>query len=208
MALFLSTPSACSTDLGRWTSLSELSGTRPRTSPADPSAPWVACAQRARLGDRSAFAELYRLLAPRVRAFLLAHVRPAEAGDLLQEVFARALERIGELQQPESVLPWLFTLARNRAHDQARRARASERLEAEHEAQQADPQSSAEASEILQCVRQLPSAYRETLVLRLVEGLSGEEIAEAVGMTHGSVRVNLCRGMKLLRERLREEGWE
>jgi RNA polymerase sigma-70 factor (ECF subfamily) len=43
--------------------------------------------------------------------------------------------------------------------------------------------------------------------MRLVEGLSGPEIAELTGLEPGSVRVNLCRGMELLRERLRKEGW-
>jgi RNA polymerase sigma-70 factor (ECF subfamily) len=40
------------------------------------------------------------------------------------------------------------------------------------------------------------------LILRLVEGLTGPEIAEQTGLAPGSVRVNLHRGMKLLRERL------
>jgi RNA polymerase sigma-70 factor (ECF subfamily) len=58
---------------------------------------------------------------------------------------------------------------------------------------------------VLAAVRTLPEAYRETLMLRLVEGLSGPEIAEKTGMTSASVRVNLHRGMKQLREKL---GWE
>jgi RNA polymerase sigma-70 factor (ECF subfamily) len=59
---------------------------------------------------------------------------------------------------------------------------------------------------ILAQVLALPAAYRETLLMRLVEGMSGPAIAEACGMTPGSVRVNLTRGMKLLRERLVREG--
>ena len=51
-------------------------------------------------------------------------------------------------------------------------------------------------------IRTLPEAYRETLVLRLVEGMTGPEIAERTGLTAASVRVNLHRGMKLLREKL------
>ncbi len=59
---------------------------------------------------------------------------------------------------------------------------------------------------MLACVRQLPETYSETLVLRLVEGLSGPEIADRTGMTHGSVRVNLTRGMAMLRPILAEAG--
>ncbi len=55
------------------------------------------------------------------------------------------------------------------------------------------------AATILNAIRSLPDAYRETLVLRLVEGMTGPEIAALTGLTHGSVRVNLHRGMQQLR---------
>jgi len=48
----------------------------------------------------------------------------------------------------------------------------------------------------------LSETYRETLILRLVEGMTGPEIAARTGMTHGSVRVNLYRGMEQLRAKL------
>jgi RNA polymerase sigma-70 factor (ECF subfamily) len=48
----------------------------------------------------------------------------------------------------------------------------------------------------------LSETYRETLILRLVEGMTGPEIAARTGMTHGSVRVNLHRGMEQLRAKL------
>ncbi|HYM23989.1 MAG TPA: sigma-70 family RNA polymerase sigma factor, partial [Vicinamibacterales bacterium] len=60
----------------------------------------------------------------------------------------------------------------------------------------------AESLAILDAIRRLPEAYRDTLMLRLVEGMSGDEIAARTGLTTGSVRVNLHRGMKLLREKL------
>jgi RNA polymerase sigma-70 factor (ECF subfamily) len=62
--------------------------------------------------------------------------------------------------------------------------------------------SAGEATAILAAIRGLPEAYRETLILRLVEGFTGPEIAERTGLTAGSVRVNLHRGMQMLRERL------
>jgi RNA polymerase sigma-70 factor (ECF subfamily) len=61
-----------------------------------------------------------------------------------------------------------------------------------------------EAQLALSVIRSLPDAYRETLTMRLAEGLSGPEIAALTGLTPESVRVNLHRGMKLLRERLRQ----
>jgi RNA polymerase sigma-70 factor (ECF subfamily) len=59
-----------------------------------------------------------------------------------------------------------------------------------------------EAAAALNTIRTLPRAYRETVIMRLVEGMSGAEIAERTGLSPGSVRVNLHRGMQLLRRRL------
>ncbi len=57
----------------------------------------------------------------------------------------------------------------------------------------------------LAVLRTLPETYREPLMLRLVEGMTGPEIAARMGLTHGSVRVNLHRGMRMLREKLAEK---
>jgi RNA polymerase sigma-70 factor (ECF subfamily) len=65
-----------------------------------------------------------------------------------------------------------------------------------------NPHVSAEAAAVLDAIRLLPEAYRDTLMLRLVEGYSGPEIASLTGLTPGSVRVNLHRGFKLLKERM------
>ena len=59
-----------------------------------------------------------------------------------------------------------------------------------------------EPAKVLALIRTLPEAYRETLVLRLVEGMTGPEIAQRTGLTAGSVRVNLHRGMQQLRQKL------
>jgi RNA polymerase sigma-70 factor (ECF subfamily) len=56
-----------------------------------------------------------------------------------------------------------------------------------------------DALEVLDLIRRLPEAYREPMILRLVEGMTGPEIAQQTGLTADSVRVNLCRGMKMLR---------
>jgi RNA polymerase sigma-70 factor (ECF subfamily) len=55
-------------------------------------------------------------------------------------------------------------------------------------------------------IRRLPDAYVEPLILRLVAGMSGPEIAERTGLSPSYVRVNLHRGMKHLRSRLLESG--
>ena len=171
-------------------------------------------ALRARAGDRGAFAGLYERFAPTVHGVLVSMVSVDEARDLCQEVFLTALRTIGRLTEPERVGPWLCTIARNRARDLYRaRGRRQPTLELEGLDEAGEPVARAEvvrepdaASRALDALRELPEAYRETLALRLVEGLTGPEIAERMGMTHGSVRVNLHRGMKLLRKRLERDG--
>ena len=92
-------------------------------------------------------------------------------------------------------------VARRRAIDHHRRKRPGG---ADADDVGRDPAPTSEAEEALVAIRALPEAYRETMMMRLVEGLTGPEIANLTGMTPESVRVNLCRGMKLLRERLGE----
>jgi RNA polymerase sigma factor (sigma-70 family) len=60
-------------------------------------------------------------------------------------------------------------------------------------------------AEIMGAIRTLPEHYRECLLLRLVNEMSGEEIAEHLGLTHGTVRVYLHHAFAQLRERLGED---
>ena len=161
--------------------------------------PEVALVESARAGDRAAFERLYHLFAPLVHGVLLARVPYGEVSDLVQDVFLTAFRKLGALRDAERFGPWVAIIARNRATDFYRRARQTEELR--DELPQA-PRHEAEASEALEIIRSLPEAYRETLVLRLVEGMTGPEIAERTGLRPASVRVNLHRGMKLLRKRL------
>lgn len=152
-------------------------------------------------GDREAFGELYRRFGRAVHGVLLARIGRDEAEDLVQDVFIHAFGRLRELREPAAFGAWICTIARRRAADHFRRARPTEPLTDRYAA--ADrPDSTVEARAALEAIRALPEAYRETLTLRLVEGLSGPEIAAQTGLTPESVRVNLHRGFRLLRERL------
>jgi RNA polymerase sigma-70 factor (ECF subfamily) len=153
----------------------------------------------ARAGDRAAFGALFRRYRPMVHGLLLARVRPAEAEDLMQDVFVTALEKLGALRDGQALGPWLATIAKNRAVDHHRTRRPMDEVPEELGRPDADR---AEAERVLRAIRALPEAYREPLVLRLVEGMTGPEIAAQVGLEPGSVRVNLHRGMKILRDKL------
>ena len=153
----------------------------------------------AREGDRAAFGRLYDRFAPMVHAVLLTRVRRADVDDLVQDVFLQAMRRLGSLRKPEAFGPWLAAIARNRARDHWRRGEDAVELP---EGLPGSPHPEGEAMTVLAAIRRLPEAYRETLVMRLVEGMTGPEIAERAGLKPGSVRVNLHRGMQMLREAL------
>jgi len=161
----------------------------------------AALVEAARLGDGEAFGCLYRAFAPMVHGILLARVPWREVDDLVQDVFFLAFKRLRGLRSDSAFGPWLAMITRNRAVDFHRRAKKSEELPDEIH-QRSRSEAEADAEKILEVITTLPEAYRETLVLRLVEGMSGPEIAERTGLTPASVRVNLHRGMKLLRESL------
>jgi len=150
-------------------------------------------------GDRPAFGELYVRYARMVHGILLARVPPGDAEDLVQDVFLSAMKQLGKLRTAAAFRGWLGAIARNRAIDYFRGAREEAPL---NERLAAGRGASAESFAALDAIRNLPEAYRETLTMRLVEGMTGPEIARQTGLTPDSVRVNLCRGMKLLREAL------
>jgi RNA polymerase sigma-70 factor (ECF subfamily) len=161
----------------------------------------------ARGGDRAAFGGLYARYARMVHGILLARVPASDVDDLVQDVFLRALPRLCDLRDVARFGPWLAAITRNRANDYYRQTRAVAAVtESLPEDEAGLPASNttpgAEAAVILAFVRSLPDAYRETLILRLVEGMTGPEIAARTGLTPGSVRVNLHRGMQQLREKL------
>src|SRR5688572_13091326 len=149
--------------------------------------------------DREGFGRLYDRFAPLVHGILLARVPHAEVDDLVQDIFLHAFKKLHTLRDAAAFGPWIAMIARNRAVDYHRRSK--ETVEINDELRGSDTHDS-KAAEILEVIRSLPEAYRETLVLRLVEGMTGPEIAVRTGLTAASVRVNLHRGMKLLREQL------
>lgn len=155
----------------------------------------------ARAGERAAFTELYDRYARVVHGVLLARVARDDVDDLVQDVFLAAWRRLDDLRDPDAFGGWLTMIARNRATDFLRRSPDLVELPEQLPAREA-VSTEAEAHAALDAIRSLPEAYRDTLMLRLVEGLSGPEISMRTGLTPASVRVNLHRGMKLLREKL------
>ena len=163
-----------------------------------PVAHWVASS---RGGCQLACTQLYRRFLPLVHGLLLARFRPAIADELTQECFVLAFKRLAQLREPAQFGDWIASIARHlRGPDRAHELAMDEHFDLRDE--HADPARYAEAAQILAAIRGLPEAYAETLALRLIEGLSGAEIAQLTGLTPESVRVNLHRGMHKLRAQI------
>lgn len=168
-------------------------------APAPTVNPAAQLVERISQGDQEAFNELYRMFAPMVHGIILARVPRDEVEDIVQEVFISAYKSLHNLRDKNAVGAWLAMIARNNAAEFYRYRKLTEELP---ETLEHHDSPKTEANEILTAIRALPEAYRETLVMRLVEGMTGQEISEQTGLTPLSVRVNLHRGMKLLRQKL------
>ena len=166
-------------------------------------------------GDAAAFAILHRGLYPRLHAYLLrmrgsSHV----ADDLAQETFLRMHRARASFARGASVVPWMYTIARNVLIDHARssRTRRTEELP-EGEAFEpvdtgADTESSAVANEAARAVERvlarLPASQREAFILKHVEELSYEEMAEITGAGISALKMRVKRASDMLRSRLAE----
>jgi RNA polymerase sigma-70 factor (ECF subfamily) len=161
-------------------------------------------------GDRARFTEL--VLPHLGDAYSLARWitgSRADAEDVVQDACLRAFRAIGGFSGG-SARPWVLTIVRNTAYTWLRKNRPSivlvvENLEAV-EAAQANPGDpdcetpetalidKADAACLRSAIAALPTPYRETLVLRDVQGLSYREIAEVTGAPIGTVMSRLARG--------------
>jgi RNA polymerase sigma-70 factor (ECF subfamily) len=163
---------------------------------------WVSWVGEARRGDHEAFKALHGHFGKLVHAVVIARVPAADAADLVQDVFLLVFQKLSQLEDDQAFPAWLTQLARNRASRHLRDAHEVEPLDDEPQIAAPDRSAAPDAKKIIRALHALPEAYAETLAMRLIEGMTGPEIAERTGLTPGSVRVNLHRGMAQLREKL------
>lgn len=157
---------------------------------------------RARTGDSDAVRQLYLRFSRAVHGVLLGYLQPADADDLTHDVFETALAQLHDLREPAAFPGWLLSIARRAALQRLRHAPPSPADTSTLVDTASTQETRLEAQHALAAIRSLPEAYRETLMLRLVEGMTGPEISVRTGLTPGTVRVNLHRGMGLLRKAL------
>lgn len=161
-------------------------------------------------GDKAAFDLLFERFVPRIRAYLRPMVRdPALAEDLAQTTFLSVVRSRDRYLQGSPVAPWLFAIAANAARDSLRRkARGIEQLSTgtgppPEVAVESQPIDFGLRRQLHNALQALPVSQREVVVMHKVQGLSFEQVAEAVGITSTAARIRAHRGYVKLREILK-----
>jgi RNA polymerase sigma-70 factor (ECF subfamily) len=143
-----------------------------------------------------------------------------DAEDTMQEVLLKSVPQLPKFQNPKALLVWLYKVAKNRCLMTRRKSKFAPTQELSldqlmpdrHELERLttdgriDPEAfairSEEASRLRDAVQKLPPQYRIVLVLRDMEGLTDDEVAEITGVRSGTVRVRLHRARLFVRKEL------
>jgi RNA polymerase sigma-70 factor (ECF subfamily) len=171
--------------------------------------------------ERAAFAELLRRYQSHVDKVLY-HLAPdwQDRADLAQEVWIRVYRNIKRLNEPEKFRGWLSRIATNLFYDELRKRkrvahplsldapRMLEDGEMDWEIASADPGPDEELTtvefydQLREAIADLPEVFRTTIVLREIEGMAYEEIAEITGVSLGTVKSRIARARQRLQSQL------
>ena len=154
---------------------------------------------------RGAFHEIEVRLRPYVSRRVAS---PADADDVLQEIFLRMHRGISTLEESERFGPWVYGIAKRAIADhfrgRARHPLASssrpENLEPTNDSEDADEPEAELAECVALFVAQLPSPYREAVTLTELEGLTQREAAEMLGLSVSGMKSRVQRGRARIRE--------
>ena len=163
-----------------------------------------------RRGDSRAFDLLVRRHLRAAHAVARARLdNPADADDVCQDAFIKALERIDDCRNPEGFRGWLLTIVRNTAHNQRdrERLRAATPIDtvmsiASRDDPFADTHNAELRGRLTEAMQHLTELQRKVLVLYDLEGWKHGEIARELGISTGSLRVHLHVARKAMRKRL------
>jgi RNA polymerase sigma-70 factor, ECF subfamily len=178
-------------------------------------------AQLLRRGDDAALEQALALLQDTVFSFSMKVCGQREdAEDTMQEVLLKSVPHLPKFDSPKALVVWLYKVAKNRCLMSRRRSKFApkpdlsleelmpDRKELEQVATDGsiNPEAfairSQEAGRLRDAIQRLPPQYRIVLVLRDMEGLSDEEVAEITGLRSGTVRVRLHRARLFVRKEL------
>lgn len=158
-------------------------------------------------GDEKATRELLeRLHRPLYGTLLRLTRNPADAEELFQETFLRALHASSRFDASRRFKPWIFAIAVNLARDRARRARhqATPELRPAEELPEKTEQRNESRwilhADLERALDELPEHHREVIELRYFEGMEEPEIAKAASIPRGTVKSRLHHAMRKMRD--------
>ncbi|MGB7442109.1 MAG: sigma-70 family RNA polymerase sigma factor [Coleofasciculaceae cyanobacterium] len=178
--------------------------------------------QEGRSPNRPAFAELLRRYQSHVDRVLY-HLAPdwQDRADLAQEVWIRVYRNIKRLNEPVKFKSWLSRIATNLFYDELRKRKRIARplsldaprylddgeMDWEIASDEASPQEDMTTREFYEqlheAISDLPEVFRTTIVLREIEGMAYEEIAEITGVSLGTVKSRIARARSRLQSQLK-----
>lgn len=149
--------------------------------------------------DQALFDRVYETYGPALYRFCLLQMKnPADAEDVLQDVFVKRLYQAPKFKSPEHERSWLYQVALNLCRDEWRRSRRSELPLAAAAGVSLPP----EELSLLDQVSNLPEKQRTVLHLHYYQGYNLQEIARLLGVTVPAVKMRLKRGREALRKEL------
>lgn len=165
--------------------------------------------QQSLRGDHQAFGEIVARYQSTVSAVAYSVTgNLAQSEDVAQEAFILAWRKLGTLEKPDAIAPWLCSIARNLARNWIRKQSRQQTVSMESVAEIAHP--TGEAPEVQQerqqradlvwrALADIPEDYREPLILFYRQGESVRAIAEALELSEDNVKQRLSRGRRMLR---------
>jgi RNA polymerase sigma-70 factor (ECF subfamily) len=165
---------------------------------------------RTALGDRAAFAELYRAASPKLFAVSLRIVRERPiAEEALQDSFVNIWNHAADYAQAKSApTTWMTAIVRNRSLDIVRRTREEPDIDDtlgaaladERATPAADAEARAHAHSVRECLEELDAEQRQTIALAFFHGLTHSELAAHLRRPLGTVKTHVRRGLARLRD--------
>ncbi|MEH2515090.1 RNA polymerase sigma factor (sigma-70 family) [Bradyrhizobium sp. AZCC 1610] len=167
------------------------------TSRCDPS-----LVEAARGGDTAALVALIAAAQPDIRRYAARTCRAADIDDAVQETLLLLYRRVGTLRAVTSFSAWLFAVARRACLRLLRRSAGMADASADVEMRLAHLAPEDIRIDLSRAIQSLPDHYREVILLRDIEELSIDEIAEVLALTRESVKARIHRARLMIREYL------
>ena len=188
---------------------SKVTALRPADGISAARAAEAALVERCRRGELGAFEEIYRVHSPRLFGLIHRMVgNPADAEDLLQEVFLAAHRKLDGFRGESALGTWLYRLATNHCLDYlrsraAKSGQVTDSMDDEPMLPDAGSRAIAESTvakmDLERAVAQLPEGCRAAFLLHDVEGLEHREVAEALGIAEGTSKSQVHKARLRLR---------